>query len=50
MPSVDTLSAFGVKFYPFMRPIEMAPGETLTVCGAHNRQWLRIQPEFPGVQ
>ena len=35
-------SIAGATFYPFLQPIEMAPGDTLTVYGAHDRLALRI--------
>jgi len=41
---------FRVMFYPLQRPIEMAPGDTLKVCGAHGRLSLRIWTEVPEVQ
>ena len=38
-------SALGAMFYPIMQPIEMTSGDNLTVCGAHDRQSLRIWAE-----
>jgi hypothetical protein len=43
---VEKNSALGTTFYPLMRPIEMAPGDTLTVCGSHDRQSIRIWGEI----
>jgi type II protein arginine methyltransferase len=47
---VEKNSALGATFYPLMRPIEMASGDTLTVCGSHDRQSFRIWAEVGGVQ
>jgi len=47
LPSVGTSSAFAVVFYPLRRPIQMAPGEKVTVGGAHDRLSLRIWVEVP---
>jgi SAM-dependent methyltransferase len=47
---VEENSALGATFYPLMRPIEMASGDTLTVCGSHDRQSLRIWGEVREMQ
>jgi type II protein arginine methyltransferase len=39
-PSAKGASVLGAMFYPLMQPIEMAPGDNLTICGAHDRQSL----------
>jgi type III protein arginine methyltransferase len=39
-------SAAGARFYPLIRPIELASGDFLTVCGAHDRLSLRIWAEI----
>ena len=49
-PTVGTSSAWDVLFYPLQRPIEMAAGDKLTVCGAHDRLSLRIWAEAPEVR
>lgn len=45
-PSPERDSAWGVLFYPFARPIDTAPGEFLTVSGAHDRVSLRVWGEI----
>jgi type III protein arginine methyltransferase len=45
MPRVGSISAFAAVFYPFRRPIETTPGDTVTVCGAHDRVSLCIWAE-----
>ena len=45
LPSVGAISPFAVVFYPLRRPIEMTPGDKLTVCGAHDRLRPRIWAE-----
>jgi protein arginine N-methyltransferase 7 len=47
---VEKNSVLGATFYPLMRPIEMASGDTLRVCGSHDRQSLRIWAEIPEAQ
>src|SRR5262249_50725933 len=37
LPHVGAVSAFAALFYPLQRPVELAAGDTLTVCGAHDR-------------
>ena len=49
-PSVGTTLAWAALSYPPMQPIEMALGDTLTVCGAHDRLSLPIRAEVPEVQ
>jgi type III protein arginine methyltransferase len=49
MPRVGAISAFGPLFYPLQRPVELAAGDTLMVCGAHDRLSLRIWAEVPEV-
>ena len=46
----DKTSSLGGMFYPLMRPIEMALGDELTVCGAHDRLSLRIWADGPGME
>jgi type II protein arginine methyltransferase len=41
-PAIGSMSAWSVRFFPLMRPIKMAPGDVLTVCGDHDRQSLRV--------
>jgi type III protein arginine methyltransferase len=50
MPCVGAMSCFAVMFYPLQRPVEMAPGDTSKVCGAHDRLSLRIWAEALEVQ
>ena len=47
MPAVGATSAWAALFYPLMRPIDMAKGGTLTVCGSHDRLSLRIWAQLP---
>jgi hypothetical protein len=47
LPSKGAFSIFGVVFYPLRKPIKMAPGANLLVCGAHDRHSLRIWAEVP---
>ena len=49
-PPADNTSSLKTEFYPFMRPIEAAPGANLIVCGAHDRLSLRIWAEVADVQ
>jgi type II protein arginine methyltransferase len=42
IPAIGSMSAWSVRFFPLMRPFEMAPGDKLTVCGDHDRQSLRV--------
>jgi hypothetical protein len=49
-PCVGVISAFAAVFYPLRRSMEMAPGDTLTVCGSHDRQSLRIWGEVREMQ
>jgi type III protein arginine methyltransferase len=37
--------AYGVLFYPWMRPVEMESGPGVIVCGSHDRVSLRIWTE-----
>jgi hypothetical protein len=48
-PTAGTTSAWAVLFYPLKQPIELALGDRLTVCGAHDRLSLRIWVEVPEV-
>jgi type III protein arginine methyltransferase len=45
LPRVGAISAFAALFYPLRRPVELAAGDTLTVCGTHDRLSLRIWAE-----
>lgn len=45
-PPADDSSSLRTEFYPFMWPIEAAPGASVTVCGAHDRLLLRIWADF----
>jgi type III protein arginine methyltransferase len=45
MPSVDASSAFAVRVYPLLAPIEMRPGCELRICGVHDRFSLRVWAE-----
>ena len=47
LPVSGAISAFAVVFYPLRRPMEILPGTKLTVCGAHDRQSLRVWAETP---
>jgi type III protein arginine methyltransferase len=46
-PAIDAWSAWDVLFYPLMRPVEMTKGETIKVCGVHDRLSLRIWAALP---
>jgi protein-L-isoaspartate O-methyltransferase len=48
-PTVEKTSVSGAMFYPLIRPMQMAPGDTLTVCGSHDRMSVRIWAEAPKV-
>ena len=41
-PRPDASSAWAVFFYPLTRAIESQAGDEVTVCGAHDRQTLRV--------
>jgi type II protein arginine methyltransferase len=43
-------SALGGMFYPLLRPLEMTAGDTLTICGSHDRLSLRIWADVLAVQ
>ena len=47
---VEKNSALGATFYPLMRPIEMTAGDTLTVCGSHERYSICIWAEVGEMQ
>jgi type III protein arginine methyltransferase len=40
-------SNWAVLFYPFMEGLQCQPGETIRVCGSHDRDRLRIWAERP---
>lgn len=46
-PPCSRIAALGPVFYPLKKSIEMAPGDTLTVGGSHNRAALRVWAEAP---
>ena len=41
-PAVGTVSAWSVRFFPLVRPIELEAGESLTIFGSHDRATVRI--------
>jgi protein-L-isoaspartate O-methyltransferase len=41
-PCAEKTSASGGMFYPLLRPMEMTAGDTLRICGSHDRLSLRI--------
>jgi hypothetical protein len=45
LPRAGAISGFAALFYPLQRPVELATGDTLTVCGAHDRLSLCIWAE-----
>jgi Transglutaminase-like superfamily len=46
---LGAISGFAALFYPLQRPVELATGDTLTVCGAHDRLSLCIWAEAGAV-
>jgi protein arginine N-methyltransferase 7 len=50
IPCPGRISAFDVVFYPLNSSIEMAPGDTMRVCGSHDRQALCIWGEVSEAQ